>query len=199
VTRRIHWHHTGVRSWAIAMLAAVLAGCGGMSSSGSFGDVALALGSAPDANDVGVYFAQARGYDQAEGVAFKLAAPGGRSDLEILGEAALRRRPELVGVMAIVQPAKLVVAVRRDTLGEERGMVAAAVRALQRGYLQAQVEPDEAVQAMGAEVPKLDTAAVAAQLDQVSPTWSAGAPFLGALPAGREFDRTVAGPQGTNR
>jgi ABC-type nitrate/sulfonate/bicarbonate transport system substrate-binding protein len=180
------------------MLAAVLAACGGTSSSGSFGDVALALGSAPDANDIGVYFAQARGYDEAEGVTFKVA-PAGRADLEILGEAALRRRPELVGVMAIVQPAKLVVAVRRDTLDEDRGMVAAAVRALQRGYLQAQIEPDEAVQAMAAEVPKLDLAAVSAQLDRVSPTWSAGAPFLGALPAGRSFDRSVAGPQGTNR
>jgi ABC-type nitrate/sulfonate/bicarbonate transport system substrate-binding protein len=180
------------------MLAAVLAGCGGTSSTGSFGDVAVALDSAPDANDVGVYFASARGYDEAEGVTFKVAS-GGRADLEILSEAALRRRPELVGVMAIVQPAKLVVAVRRDTLDEQRGMVAAAVRALQRGYLQAQVEPDEAVQAMAAEVPKLDSAAMSAQLDRVAPTWSAGAPFLGALPSGREFDRSVAGPQGTNR
>ncbi len=180
------------------MLAAALAGCGGSRSSGSFGDVTLALGTAPDANDVGVYFASARGYDEAEGVTFKVA-PSTHPDLEILSEAALARRPELVGVMSIVQPAKLIVAVRRDTLEEERGMVAASVRALQRGYLQAQIEPDEAVQAMAAEVPKLDTAAVSAQLDRVSPTWSAGAPFLGALPAGHEFDRTVAGPQGTNR
>jgi ABC-type nitrate/sulfonate/bicarbonate transport system substrate-binding protein len=180
------------------MLAAVLAGCGGASSSGSFGDVTLALDTAPDANDVGVYFASARGYDEAEGVTFKVASAA-HPDLVLLSEDALKRRPELIGVMAIVQPAKLVVAVRRDTLDEDRGMVSASVRALQRGYQQAQVEPDEAVQAMAAEVPGLNTGAVSAQLDRVSPTWSAGAPFLGALPAGREFDRTVAGPRGTNR
>jgi ABC-type nitrate/sulfonate/bicarbonate transport system substrate-binding protein len=93
----------------------------------------------------------------------------------------------------------IVVAVRRGTLREDRGMVAAAVRALQRGYQQAQLEPDEAVQAMAAQVPGLDAGAVSAQLDRVSPTWSAGAPFLGALPAGREFDRTVAGYQAANQ
>jgi ABC-type nitrate/sulfonate/bicarbonate transport system substrate-binding protein len=198
VTRRIHWHHTGVRWWTILILAAVLAGCGGERSPGAFGDVKLALGSSPDANDVGVYLAQERGYDQAEGVSFKLAASG-PADLSLLPDAALRRSPELVGVMAIVQPAKLVLAVRRDTLREDRAMVAAAVRALQRGYQQAQLEPDEAVQAMVAQVPGLDTAAVSAQLDRVSPTWSAGAPFLGALPSGREFDRTVATYQAANR
>jgi ABC-type nitrate/sulfonate/bicarbonate transport system substrate-binding protein len=198
VTRRIDWHHTGVRWWAILTLAAVLAGCGGARSTGSFGDVTVALGSAPDANDIGVYLAQARGYDEAEGVSFKLAS-GGRAELSLLSDAALRRSPELVGVMAIVQPSALVLSVRRDTLREDRGMVQAAVRALQRGYLQAQIEPEEAVQAMASQVPELDTAAVSAQLDRVSPTWSAGAPFLGALPAGREFDRSVAGYRAANR
>jgi ABC-type nitrate/sulfonate/bicarbonate transport system substrate-binding protein len=180
------------------MLAAALAGCGGERSTGSFGDVTVALDSSPDANDVGVYLAQARGYDEGEGVTFKVA-PKGPADLTLVTDAALRRSPDLVGVMAVVQPAKLVVAVRRGTLREDRGMVAAAVRALQRGYQQAQLEPDEAVQAMTAQVPGLDAGAVSAQLDRVSPTWSAGAPFLGALPAGREFDRTVAGYQAANQ
>ena len=180
------------------MLAVLLAGCGGARSTGSFGDVTLALDSAPDANDVGVYFATARGYDEAEGVTLKLAR-GGPADLSLLSDAALRRSPELVGVMAIVQPAKLVLCVRRDTLREDRGMVAAAVRALQRGYLQAQLEPEEAVQAMASQVPGLDTAAVSAQLDHASTSWTAGAPFLGALPAGREFDRSVAGYQSANQ
>jgi ABC-type nitrate/sulfonate/bicarbonate transport system substrate-binding protein len=180
------------------MLAAVLAGCGGARSTGAFGDVTVALDSAPDANDVGVYLARARGYDEAEGVSLKLAS-GGRADLSLLSDAALRRSPELVGVMAIVQPAELVLSVRRDTLREDRGKVRAAVRALQRGYLQAQLEPEEAVQAMASQVPGLDTAAVTAQLDRVSPTWSAGAPFLGAVPAGREFDRSVAAGQAANQ
>jgi ABC-type nitrate/sulfonate/bicarbonate transport system substrate-binding protein len=180
------------------MLAAVLAGCGGARSTGSFGDVTVALDSSPDANDVGLYLAQARGYDEGEGVSFKIAAKG-PADLALVSRATLVRTPDLVGVMAIVQPAKLVVAVRRDTLQEDRGMVAAAVRALQRGYQQAQLEPDEAVQAMAAQVPGLNTTAVSSQLDRVSPTWSAGAPFLGALPAGRRLDRSVATYQQPNQ
>jgi ABC-type nitrate/sulfonate/bicarbonate transport system substrate-binding protein len=198
VTRRIHWHHTGVRFWAIFLLAVVLAGCGGERSTGSFGDVTVALDSAPDANDVGVFLAQARGYDEAEGVTFKLG-DASRADLRLVSDAALRGSPDLVGVMAIVQPAKLVLAVRRETLQEDRGMVAASVRALQRGYQQAQIEPDEAVQAMASEVPDLDATAISAQLDRVAPTWSAGAPFIGALPAGSEFDRSIARYQPPNQ
>jgi len=186
-----------VRFLAVLLLVS-LAGCGGASSTSSFGDVTLALDSAPDANDIGVYLAQARGFDEAEGVSFKLAG-GGRADLRLLSDAALRRSPELVGVMAIVPPAKLVLCVRRDTLDEQRGMVKAAVRALQRGYLQAQLEPEEAVQAMASQVPDLDSAAVSAQLDRVASSWSAGAPFLGAVPAGREFDRSVAVAQPVNQ
>jgi ABC-type nitrate/sulfonate/bicarbonate transport system substrate-binding protein len=197
VTRRIHWHHTGVRWWAIVtLLAAAVAGCGG--SAGAFGDVSLSLGAPPDANDVGVYFAQARGYDEAEGVNFKVAPPGGHPDLSIVSSAQLARRPDLVGVMAIVQPAKLVLAVPRDSLGEEKGMVAASIRALQRGYLQAQLEPDEAVQAMVAAVPGANSGALSAQLDQVAPTWSSGG-FLGELPAGREYDRSLVHPQAANQ
>ena len=77
-------------------------------------------------------------------------------------------------------------------------MVAASVRALQRGYLQAQLEPEEAVQAMASQVPGLDSSAVLAELDKAAPSWSAGAPFLGALPAGHEFDRSVAVAQPVN-
>jgi ABC-type nitrate/sulfonate/bicarbonate transport system substrate-binding protein len=186
-----------VRCLAVLLLATAFAGCGGAGSTGSFGDVKVALGSSPGANDVGVYLAQARGFDEAEGVSFKLA--NGRADLRLMSDAELRRSPDWVGVMAIVQPAKLVLAVRRDTLDEDRGMVAASVRALQRGYLQAQLEPEEAVQAMAAQVPGLDSAAVLAELDRAAPAWSAGAPFLGALPAGREFDRSVAAAQPVNR
>jgi ABC-type nitrate/sulfonate/bicarbonate transport system substrate-binding protein len=182
-----------VRLPALLVLAVLLAGCGGARSTGSFGDVTLALGAAPDANDVGVYLATARDFDGAEGVALQVRERGD-ADLEIRTAAELARTPELVGVMAIVQPAKLVLCVRRATLSEDRDMVRAAVRALQRGYLQAQLEPDEAVQAMAQQVPGLDSAAIAAQLDAAAPTWSAGAPFLGALPPGRDYDRSVAEP-----
>jgi hypothetical protein len=198
VTRRIHWHHTYVRCLAVLLLVTAFAGCGGARSTGSFGDVTVALDSAPDANDVGVYLAQARGFDEAEGVSLNVAGAD-RADLRLMSDAQLRRSRDWIGVMAIVQPAKLVLAVRRDTLSGERGMVRAAVRALQRGYLQAQLEPDEAVQAMASQVPGIDVGAVLSQLDRAAPSWSAGAPFLGALPAGREFDRSVAVAQPANQ
>lgn len=198
VTRRIAWHHTGVRARALVLAALLLAGCGGAGSSGEFGDVTLALDSTPDANDVGVYLASARGYDEAEGLTLKVVATG-PSEFSLRSDASLRRAGDLVGVMAIVQPAKLVLCVPRETLSEQRGMVAAAVRVLQRGYQQAQLEPDAAVQAMVQALPGLDTSALSAQLDRDSPSWSAGAPFLGALPAGREFDRSVAVPQAANQ
>src|SRR5262245_46153777 len=140
--------------------------------------------------------AQARGFDEAEGVTLKVARD--HPDLRLMTGAELARSPDWVGVMGIVQPAKLVLAVRRDTLDEDRGMVAASVRALQRGYLQAQLEPEEAVQAMASQVPELDSSAVLAELDTAAPSWSAGAPFLGAVPAGREYDRSVAVPQQAN-
>jgi len=181
----------------VLALVTAIAGCGGARSTGSFGDVSLSLGSPPGVNDVGVYLAQARGFDEAEGVTLKVA--NDRPDLRLMTGAELRRSPDWVGVMAIVQPAKLVLAVRRDTLDEDRAMVAASVRALQRGYLQAQLEPEEAVQAMAAQVPGLDSRAVLAELDSAAPSWSAGAPFLGALPAGREFDRSIAVAQPVNQ
>jgi ABC-type nitrate/sulfonate/bicarbonate transport system substrate-binding protein len=90
-----------------------------------------------------------------------------------------------------VQPAKLVLAVDRATLQDERPLVAAVVRALGRGYTQAQLEPDEAVAAMQSQVPGLDTATVSARLDAVAPTWTEGAPYFGALPRGPLFDPTV--------
>jgi ABC-type nitrate/sulfonate/bicarbonate transport system substrate-binding protein len=173
-----------------------LAGCGGARSTGSFGDVSVGLEATPGANDVGIYLAQARGFDEGEGVTLKVS--NDRPDLRLMSDAQLRRSPDWVGVMAIVQPAKLVLAVRRDRLDEDRGMVAASVRALQRGYLQAQLEPDEAVSAMVAAVPGLDAGAISAQLDQVAPTWSQGG-FLGELPAGREYDRSLVHPQAANQ
>ena len=185
-----------MRCLAVLLLVA-LAGCGGARSTGAFGDVSVALESAPGANDVGVYLAQARGFDEAEGVTFKVTDQS--PDLRLMSDTELRRSPDWVGVMAVVQPAKLVLAVRRDTLAEDRGMVAASVRALQRGYLQAQLEPEEAVQAMASQVPGLDSPAVLSKLEAAAPSWSAGAPFLGALPAGREFDRSVAVPQAANQ
>ena len=189
-----------MRRAALLLILAALAGCGGTSSTGSFGDVSIALDSTPDANDAGLYLAAQRGYDEAEGVTFKVEPSGtANTDLTFVTDAQLKASKDLVGVMAIVQPDKLIVAASRDDVDENRGMVAAAVRALQRGYQQAQIEPDEAVAAMQQQVSGLSTSKLTAQLGQVSPTWSAGAPFLGALPPGREFDRSIARAQLTNQ
>jgi hypothetical protein len=163
-----------------------LAACGGSGSTGAFGDATLAVGK-PSAADAGIYLATQRGYDEAEGVTLRLASAG---------DFRLVRRPSgrCVAVMTIVRPAKLLLCVDPETLREQRGLVRAVVRTLQRGYAQAQLEPDEAVAAMQAQVPGLDAAAVAARMDDVAPTWSAGAPFIGQLAPGPDRDATVARP-----
>jgi hypothetical protein len=67
----------------------------------------------------------------------------------------------------------------------------AVARALRRGYTQAQLEPDEAVAAMDGQVPGLDRDQLSTELDEVAPTWTAGAPYFGALSAGPGRDPTV--------
>jgi ABC-type nitrate/sulfonate/bicarbonate transport system substrate-binding protein len=178
-----------VRLSALLLVALALAGCGG-GSSGAFGDATLSLGGRPGAEDAGVYLATARGYDTAEGVTLNVRA-GGPGDFRLV------KRPRgCVAVMAVVRPARLVLCVDPVTLDEERGKVEAVVRALQRGYVQAQLEPDEAVSAMAAQVPDLDARAVAARLDAVAPTWTAGARYFGQLAPGPDRDPSVAKPLG---
>ena len=50
-----------------------------------------------------------------------------------------------------------------------------------RGYTQAQLEPEEAVDAMAAQLPGLDRDALSTALDEAIPTWTAGAPYFGEL------------------
>ena len=76
---------------------------------------------------------------------------------------------------------ELVLCTTRATLAERAPVVRAAVRALQRGYVQAQREPDVAVSAMTAAARGLDRAALSAQLDAVAPVFTAGADFYGQL------------------
>ena len=99
---------------------------------------------------------------------------------------ALRERGRAVRefrVDAFGAPAypELVLAVTRETLADRRDEVRAVIRGLQRGYEEAQRDPESAVSAMVEEDPDLDRAALAAQLDAVSPAFSAGAPAYGAL------------------
>jgi ABC-type nitrate/sulfonate/bicarbonate transport system substrate-binding protein len=96
---------------------------------------------------------------------------------------ALGRRARQFRVGDYGAPAypELVLCVTRQTLDERRPMVRAAVRALQRGYTQAQLEPDVAVDAIAEQVRGADREVLTAQLDAVAPAFTAGAARVGEL------------------
>jgi ABC-type nitrate/sulfonate/bicarbonate transport system substrate-binding protein len=175
-----------VRSPALLLVALAFAGCGGIQSTSSFGDVPLVLGDSPSADEAGVFLATARGYDAAEGVTLDVTRSGD-ADFRLVTTPP----SGCVVVMAVVRPAKLVLCADEITLQDERPKVLAVVRALSRGYTQAQLEPDEAVAAMDGQVPGLDRDQLSTELDEVAPTWTAGAPYFGALSAGLGRDPTV--------
>jgi ABC-type nitrate/sulfonate/bicarbonate transport system substrate-binding protein len=175
-----------VRISALLLVALTLAACGGTQSTSSFGDVALVLGDTPRADEIGVYLATARGYDTAEGVTLELSREG-TADFRLVTSPP----KGCIAVLAIVRPAKLVLCADEITLQDERPKVLAVVRALSRGYTQAQMEPDEAVAAMAGQVPGLDRNQLSTQLDEVSSTWTAGAQYFGQLAAGPGRDPTV--------
>jgi ABC-type nitrate/sulfonate/bicarbonate transport system substrate-binding protein len=176
----------------------LIAGCGGAAGGDRPDeDATLLLDSAPGAVHAGIYLAAARDYDEAEGVRLEVERPGasadaaeqlrdGRADMAILplGDlaAARERGRDIVGVYAVVQPLpRLVLCVSRTTLEDRRPLVRAAIRGLQRGYAQAQTEPDSAVAAVREAAPRADRQALAAQLDEVSPAFTAGARAPGEL------------------
>jgi putative hydroxymethylpyrimidine transport system substrate-binding protein len=102
-----------------------------------------------------------------EGVALKAQRPGTREfRVDDYGAPAY---PELV------------LCVTRQTLDEKRPVVRATIRALQRGYREAQNDPESAVSALTAADPDLDRAAADAQLDAVAPAFTAGAQVYGEL------------------
>jgi putative hydroxymethylpyrimidine transport system substrate-binding protein len=76
---------------------------------------------------------------------------------------------------------ELVLCVTRRALDEKRAVVAATIRALQRGYTQAQADPESAVAALVEAGSGLDREAAAAQLDAVAPAFTAGARAYGEL------------------
>ena len=178
-----------------ALLAILITGCGAVSGGDRPGeDATLLLDSPPSAVHAGIYLATARGYDEAEGVELEVKRPGaavaklrdGRADFAILSVGDLARAREqgadIVGVAAILQrPQGPVLCVTRTTLEDRRPLVRAAIRALQRGYAQAQTEPDSAVTAIQEAAPRTDRDQIAAQLDEVSPSFTAGARAPGEL------------------
>jgi hypothetical protein len=139
------------------------------------------------ANDVGVFFATARTYDEGEGAELELSREGD-ADFRITDAPPAG----CITVMTIVPPDELVLCVDEVILQDDRPKVLAVVRALQRGYTQAQVEPEEAITAMTAEAPGTDREALLAELDEVAPRWTAGQPFFGAVERGTATDSSVA-------
>ncbi len=175
-----------MRLSAVLLACVVVAGCGGTASTSRFGEVPLAIESAPGADEAGLYFATARGYDDAEGVELELTQEP--ADLRLVEQPP----PGCIAVLAVVRPAKLVLCADEITLRDERPKVLAVARALRRGYLQAQLEPDEAVAAMVEEVPGLDHDRLSTDLDAAAPTWTAGAPYFGELAPGPGRDPSIA-------
>ena len=101
------------------------------------------------------------------------------------GVGARARRPQLRQLLpedhgAPAYPELVMVATRR-TLDEDSSVVRALIRALQRGYREAQVDPESAATALETRGARDDRVALLAQLDAVSPSWTAGAGAYGRL------------------
>ena len=111
---------------------------------------------------------------------------------------------------------ELVLCVTREALEGRRPVIEATIRALQRGYTQAQTDPESAVTALVDAGSGLDRDAAQAQLDAVAPAFTAGARAYGELresvlrewaawdvefgileerpDVGRAFDTSLVGP-----
>lgn len=176
-----------MRISAVLLLALLLSSCGGTQSISQFGDVPLVLGSEPGADEAGIFLATQRGYDTGEGVTL-LVERSGAADFRVLSKPPAG----CVTVLAIVRPDKLVLCVDEVILQDERPKVVAVARALARGYIQAQREPESAVNAMIEQNPELDRVRLSTQLDTAAATWTAGAEYFGALTRGPGRDPSVA-------
>jgi ABC-type nitrate/sulfonate/bicarbonate transport system substrate-binding protein len=101
------------------------------------------------------------------------------------GVALKRRRPAMreFRVEDFGAPAypELVLCATRDTVEDHPAVVRATIRALQRGYGEAQVDPESAVSAVLEAQRGLDRAELDAQLDAVAPAFTAGARAYGQL------------------
>jgi putative hydroxymethylpyrimidine transport system substrate-binding protein len=76
---------------------------------------------------------------------------------------------------------ELVLCVTRSALEEDQAVIEATIRALQRGYTQAQSDPESAVTALVDADSGLEREAAQAQLDAVAPAFTAGARTYGQL------------------
>jgi putative hydroxymethylpyrimidine transport system substrate-binding protein len=101
------------------------------------------------------------------------------------GVALKRERPEMqefrVDDYGAPRYPELVLCVTRATLQDDASTVRATIRALQRGYGETQRDPESAVAAMREAEPRLDEAALTAELDAVDEAFTAGARAFGQL------------------
>ncbi len=179
-------HHTLVKR-ASTLILLLLAGCGATQTASQFGEVPLLLPPQVSANDAGVYFATYRTYDEGEGAELMLSREGD-ADFRITSDPP----PGCTTVMAIVPPDELVLCVDEVILQDDRARVLAVVRALQRGYTQAQLEPEEALSAMTSQIDGADRTALSRELDTDVAKWTAGQPFFGAVRRGTATDSSIA-------
>jgi putative hydroxymethylpyrimidine transport system substrate-binding protein len=101
------------------------------------------------------------------------------------GVALQRRRPGFrefrVDDYGAPSYPELVLCATRQTITDRAPLVRAAIRALQRGYQQAQADPESAVGAVLDANPDLNRAELDAQMDAVAPAFTAGALGYGQL------------------
>lgn len=99
--------------------------------------------------------------------------------------ALRRRRPELRELRpeahGVPPYPGLVIVVRRRTLDEDANVIRALIRTLQRGYREAQIDPESAATALAAIGARSERATLLAQLDAVAPSWTVGVDDYGAL------------------
>jgi len=100
-----------------------------------------------------------------------------------LRPARLRRAPERTA--GAPEYPELLLATLRSTITDDEGTVRGAVAALQRGYREAYIDPESAVQAVTAAVPSLPAATVAADLDRLGPDFQGSLRTYGALDPAR--------------
>jgi putative hydroxymethylpyrimidine transport system substrate-binding protein len=147
----------------VAVLRSVVAGDGGHPDSVKTTTIGFAAVKALLARRVDA----ATAFWNVEGVALKAQRPGIREFR--VDDYGAPPYPELV------------LCVTRQTLDEKRPVVRATIRALRRGYGEAQNDPESAVSALTQANPDLDREAADAQLDAVAPAFTAGARAYGEL------------------
>jgi ABC-type nitrate/sulfonate/bicarbonate transport system substrate-binding protein len=80
---------------------------------------------------------------------------------------------------------ELVLAALRSTITDDEGTVRGAVAALQRGYREAYIDPESAVEALTSAVPSLARTTVTAQLDRLGPDFQGSLQTFGELDPAR--------------